>query len=69
MHASARSESNVSCSEDGSDSFALLVAKSNAQPPQLVAQVARVDARGVRAPYGLFQRAVTRSGVTAESGH
>ena len=50
MHAPARSESLVSCSEYGSGSCDSLNAESNAQAVQLVAQLAHVDARGVRAP-------------------
>ena len=49
MHARARSEKLVSCSEYGSGSCDSLNAESNAQAVQLVAQLAHVDARGVRA--------------------
>jgi hypothetical protein len=51
VHANARSESSVICSADGGDLCDLLGAESNAQPVQLVAQLARVDARGVLTLY------------------
>jgi hypothetical protein len=38
----------VSCNENGGDSGDSLVAESNAQAVRLVAQLAHVDARGVR---------------------
>lgn len=47
VHANARGEKCVSCSDDGDGSFELLAAESNARPSQLVAQLARVDARSV----------------------
>src|SRR5690349_2780706 len=47
-YADARSKGCVSCNEDGGDSGDSLAAESNAQPVQLVAQLAQVDARGVR---------------------
>src|SRR6185503_8592837 len=54
VHARTGSGSLVRGSEDGSDSFDSLVAKSNAQPLQLVAQLAHVVAHVVRTSYGCF---------------
>ena len=65
MHARARSEKLVSCSEYGSSSCDSLDAESNAQPAQLVAQLAHVDACGVRAlvtDVGHRARTMTASG-------
>ena len=49
----------MSCNEDGGDSGDSLAAESNAQPVQLVAQLAHVDARGVRGAF--FSRVPVRA--------